>query len=362
MIGLSIDSRSFEELSRRRPSKMALPLYDVTARNRLGFESDPVLSTLESSELWLFAVDWGEGLSARDCEGIPRFWRRGGGLLSTRDHQDLGVSLVNLGGVGAVHFFHSVNRERDSSRHVRDVAATGSIAWPNYHSGRNGDFQCILAVEPLHELLRDSASASGVIEYFAAHPHEGAVDVRPASKNARAIAMGRSLTTGRAFNLAVAFERNLTSAAIIVAAQSRSPAFTTSPITTGMSTAAARALSRKLRETGSRKIPRASTTSLRMCAIWLHGSSRDTSGTRRRAADQWKAESGRPMVFKTLKRAERRRRPVRGDRGPPMNLLGPELDSQSCLPHRTTRGRLCRQGEEMHATLDINLRATPLPS
>ena len=188
-----------------------MPLYDVTARNRLGFESDPVLSTLDSSEfeeLWLFAVDWGEGLSARDCEGITRFWQRGGGLLTTRDHQDLGVSIVNLGGVGDAHFFHSVNRERDSSRHVRDDAATRSIAWPNYHSGRNGDFQRILAVEPLHELLRDSASASGVIQYFPAHPHEGAVDVPNGGRKARVIAMGRSLTTGRAFNLAVAFERN----------------------------------------------------------------------------------------------------------------------------------------------------------
>src|SRR5215831_6243938 len=77
-----------------------MPLYEVTARNRLDVESDPVLSTLENSELdelWLFAVDGGEGLTVRDCEGITRFWQRGGGLLTTRDHQDLGASVGNLG-------------------------------------------------------------------------------------------------------------------------------------------------------------------------------------------------------------------------------------------------------------------------
>lgn len=189
-----------------------MPLYEVTARNRVGLGCDPVLSTLESSqfdELWLFAGDWGEGLSARDCEGISRFWQRGGGLLTTRDHQDLGVSIGNLDRVGDAHCFHSVNRERDASRHARDDVETASITWPNYHSGRNGDFQRILAVEPHHELLRNSASASGVIEYFPAHPHEGAVDVPTGGRKARVIAIGRSLTTGRPFNLAVAFERNL---------------------------------------------------------------------------------------------------------------------------------------------------------
>jgi hypothetical protein len=146
-----------------------MPLYDVTARNRLGPGSDPVLSTLDSSEfdeLWLFAVDWGGGLPARDCEGINRFCQRGGGLLTTRDHQDLGASVGNLGSVGDAHFFHSTNREPDASRHERDDAATKSISWPNYHSGRNGDFQPILAIEPLHELFRNPTSTSGVIEYF----------------------------------------------------------------------------------------------------------------------------------------------------------------------------------------------------
>lgn len=187
------------------------PQYAVTARDRSGVERDPVLSTLDSSdfdELWLFAVDVGDGLPAADCQGIARFHRRGGGLLLTRDHEDLGSSLCNLDGVGGAHFFHSKNRERDESRHTPDDVETKTISWPNYHSGRNGDFQKIRPTEPVHELLRNRASASGVIEYFPAHPHEGAVDAPDEQRRARVIATGQSLTTGRPFNLAVAFERD----------------------------------------------------------------------------------------------------------------------------------------------------------
>src|SRR5262249_52382296 len=123
-------------------------------------------------------------------------------------HQDVGVSVSNIDRIGDAHFFHSINREPDASRHAPDDAVTKSISWPNYHSGRNGDLQSILIVEPLHDLLRNPTSASGVIECFPAHPHEGAVGVPAGERNARAIAMGCSLATGRRFNLAVAFDRD----------------------------------------------------------------------------------------------------------------------------------------------------------
>ena len=88
--------------------------YHVTTRNREedAEGNDPLLSTLDDSnfdELWLFAVDTGNGLSKIDCEGITRFRKRGGGILSARDHQDLGSSLCTLGGVGRAHFFDSKN-------------------------------------------------------------------------------------------------------------------------------------------------------------------------------------------------------------------------------------------------------------
>lgn len=186
--------------------------YEVTARNRDSNAEgdDAVLSRLDESDfdqLWLFAVDPGDGLSTADCEGISRFRQRGGGIMTTRDHEDLGSSLCTLGGVGPAHFFHTKHQEPDKSRHVRDDQDTTHISWPNYHSGSNGDFQRISAVEPVHELLLNPNNASGVIEYFPAHPHEGGVGVPDGEQHARVIATGTSKVTDRKFNLIVAFER-----------------------------------------------------------------------------------------------------------------------------------------------------------
>ncbi|HZN05878.1 MAG TPA: hypothetical protein VFB65_03805 [Pyrinomonadaceae bacterium] len=188
------------------------PLYNVTTRDR---QTDPegndaVLSNLDKTdfdELWLFAVDTGDGLTAADCQGITRFRQRGGGILTTRDHQDLGSSLCTLGGVGRAHFFHTRHLEPDSSRHVADDRGTPEILWPNYHSGSNGNYQRVTRVEPVHELLRNPKNASGVVEYLPAHPHEGAVGVPDDEDHARVIATGVSQVTNRPFNLVVAFER-----------------------------------------------------------------------------------------------------------------------------------------------------------
>src|SRR5262245_59447568 len=81
------------------------PLCNVTARNREvnADGNDAVLSVLDETdfnELWLFAVDVGNGLTVADCQGITRFRQSGGGIFTTRDHQDLGSSLCTLGGVG----------------------------------------------------------------------------------------------------------------------------------------------------------------------------------------------------------------------------------------------------------------------
>ena len=186
--------------------------YHVTARNREddGAGNDPLLSTLDTSnfdELWLFAVDTGNGLSQIDCEGITRFHKRGGGILSTRDHEDLGSSLCTLGGIGRAHFFHTKHLDPDESRHARDDQDNQHISWPNYHSGANGNYQRITVVEPSHELLRNAENASGVIEYFPAHPHEGSVGVPDGVENARVMATGVSQTTGNNFNLIVALDR-----------------------------------------------------------------------------------------------------------------------------------------------------------
>jgi len=184
----------------------------VTGRNREPNSAgdDDLLSQLDRSdfdELWLFAVDVGGGLSKKDCEGITRFRQRGGGILVTRDHQDLGSSICSIGGVGAAHFFHTHHTDPDLSRHTRDDQDTESISWPNYHSGSNGDYQRVNPVEPIHELLYRGDRPSRLIQFFPAHPHEGGVGVPPGENHARIVASGTSKTTGRPFNLAVAFER-----------------------------------------------------------------------------------------------------------------------------------------------------------
>jgi hypothetical protein len=186
------------------------PLTVVDARDRAPpGQPDPVLSRLDSSdydELWLFAVDVGDGLTPEDCAGISGFRKRGSGMLVTRDHHDLGSSVCSLGGVGAAHYFHSKNPDPDPSRRVIDDPDNPDISWPNYHSGANGDYQEIQVAGEPHRLLSDSSTPDGLIHYLPAHPHEGAVGPPPSDPTARVIATGRSSVTGRQFNLIVAFE------------------------------------------------------------------------------------------------------------------------------------------------------------
>jgi hypothetical protein len=185
--------------------------HEVTARNRepAGNGDDPVLSALAGAgfdQVWLMAVDAGNGLTARDVEGILTFRERGGGILTARDHADLGSCIRDLGSLGVVNHFHEYNPERDTARRAPDDRDNPSIGWPNYHSGANGDYQEIEPLEPVHELLRSPEAEGGVIRFFPAHPHEGAVDVPPADGYARVIARGTSRQTGRRFNIAVAID------------------------------------------------------------------------------------------------------------------------------------------------------------
>jgi len=186
------------------------PLFHVTTRDRDPIDAaDSVLSTLEHAdfdELWLFAVDTGNGLHTDDLAGILRFWERGGGLMIARDHMDLGCSICSLGSVGAANVFHTHNAA--SPVPPPDDRGTPYILWPNFHSGANGDFQRVLAELPVHPIMRDSNSQNGAVMYLPAHPHEGAVAPPPLRLDARVIATGSSLASGQRFNIAVAFERS----------------------------------------------------------------------------------------------------------------------------------------------------------
>lgn len=196
------------ELLRGLRGRDGQPLYEVVARDRDAFgRPDHVLSKLDESgfdQLWLFAVDTGDGLTSEDCAAISRFRKDGGGLMVTRDHMDLGSSVCTLGGVGAAHYFHTRNLDPDEARRDIDDPWTTDISWPNYHSGANGDYQEIKVLGAPHPVLRDGVG--GMIRYLPAHPHEGGVGAPPDDPTARVIATGRSKATGRDFNIAVAFE------------------------------------------------------------------------------------------------------------------------------------------------------------
>ena len=156
----------------------------MTARNRDEATDDSVLSvldTLDYDQLWLMAVDTGHGLSPGDSAGIMRFRERGGGVLTARDHQDLGSCLS----ASVRSASSTTSTTRIPEPHARrDDQDNPNISWPNYHSGANGEYQPVMADEPAHELLRTDRNPSGRIEWFPAHPHEGAVSAPPETTRA----------------------------------------------------------------------------------------------------------------------------------------------------------------------------------
>ena len=175
--------------------------HAVTARDHAP-GPDPVLLDLAASDfdqLWLFAVDVGDGLSEEESAAIRAFHARGGGVLVTRDHQDLGSSVRGLGDIGRAHHFHTINPETDPARCCRDDQETTYIDWPNYHSGSNGDFQVVSAKDQRHPLLAE-------VPFLPAHPHEGAVSAPAGVVGAQVIATGVSKVSGASFNLIVTFE------------------------------------------------------------------------------------------------------------------------------------------------------------
>jgi hypothetical protein len=187
---------------------------DVVARDRASVDDDPVLLGIDESdfdEVWLMGVDGGQGLTAAEAQALIRFRERGGGLLTARDHQDLGSCLCAIPGPGTAHFFHSRNLDPDVDRRCDDDRYTKGVTWPNFHSGRNGDVQRVTPTDPVHPLLLRNRPGASALEFFPAHPHEGDIGVPSGeAPEARVIASSKSSVTGRRFNLIVAFEQRQT--------------------------------------------------------------------------------------------------------------------------------------------------------
>lgn len=158
----------------------------------------------EFDQLWLFGTDVTGALTDRDINNIGSFRGRGGGLLFSRDHQDLGACVSRIPGIGLTQNFQTANPESDEARRCIDDTGSPNLSWPNYHSGNNGAAQEIAIVGDLHPIL--ARADGGPIRYLPAHPHEGAVSVPPGLAKARVVACGRSSETGRPFNLAIAIE------------------------------------------------------------------------------------------------------------------------------------------------------------
>src|SRR5262249_56853710 len=68
----------------------------------------------------------------------------------------------------------------------------------------------VMAGERTHQLLRRPGCSIECIQYFPAHPPEGAVGVPKGEARARTVARGKSSVSGREFDLVVAFERTAT--------------------------------------------------------------------------------------------------------------------------------------------------------
>ncbi len=99
--------------------------------------------------------------------GHHAFRSEGAGILTARDHQDLGSCLLSLGSIGQLNHFHNRNPPPDARRDDQD---NPNISWPNYHSGANGDYQRAVAEKPVHDLLSTDKTSSGRIEWFPGIP------------------------------------------------------------------------------------------------------------------------------------------------------------------------------------------------
>jgi hypothetical protein len=154
-------------------------------------------------QLWLFAVDTGNGITEAECAAVANFRANGGAVFGTRDHQDVGSSVCSLAEIGAPHYFHTKQMPSAALR-VDDDKVTSAISWPNFHSGSNGGVQHVESTLPVHPVMVRADGST--LDKLPSHPHEGGVVAPPADNAAHVVVTGISQVTRHRFNIAIALE------------------------------------------------------------------------------------------------------------------------------------------------------------
>ena len=224
------------------------------------------------------AVDTGDGLTADEAAGhheVPRERRRG----AHRPRPPGPRLLPDAGSDPWVRSTSFTTRASTSATSATTRTPRRSRG-PTTTPGANGDYQPVLAVEPVHPLLRTARTASGRIGWFPAHPHEGAVVANGPSRHGRARAAAAPAAGASTSPSRSTARRRPTAARWAVRSPNRHS--TTSPTTTGISIAVHRhsSLSRPARRS-ARTHPGLAVFKdyVRNVAAWLHPVSGRRSST-----------------------------------------------------------------------------------
>ena len=100
-------------------------------------------------EMWLFAVDVGDGLTAAGLRGDFAFSEAGPRPAGHAGSHGFGILDLRFGEASARRItFIAATSTPMPARRAPDDSITTSISWPNFHSGANGDYQEIRAIAP----------------------------------------------------------------------------------------------------------------------------------------------------------------------------------------------------------------------
>lgn len=152
------------------------------------FEFDTSVNLTDFDQVWLFAIDFSDPISASEIAAIENYMNGGGGLFATGDHGILGRAMCgNIPRVKDMRYWNDTSSNDD----INEVSMSGrrrndtntprpgqSIA--NTFEHQSDKFPQKISVRTFglgnpHPLLSISTNirASGIIEIMPDHPHEG---------------------------------------------------------------------------------------------------------------------------------------------------------------------------------------------